>query len=645
MPGNKCLAEGATAGAVLVWDGDGTPNLAFERTVLWRGFGEKTEGHERCISIPVLVEKTADALRSQYLAWIFALGEAEIQGKRAVEHLLIRQQLSFWWLGSPAQKFNISAKSLVPDAIKLLALEKLLLVDGADSILLISDNAPLADCLGAYAKTLKIDFEWRRLSHSQDYPLRQKSIYLRLSPVVRAFVSLARFCITRLPAALRHTHRSSSELADVSFFDVLVHLEKSAFETGRFVSNYWSSLVQKLSDSGVRTNWFHIFHPQPAIPTMAEAASLVERFERNADGWEFHGVVDILPPVSTLFRAVRDFMLLQRAVRKIDGFQSSVVLSGSALNLWPLLADEWRESLTGPAALMECLRIGLFERVLSRVPRQRMGIYICENQPWEMALIHAWRSNGHGQLIAVPHSTIRYWDLRYFYDPRSYDERSAQRLPMPDLYALNGPVAKATALSGGYPAERIVEVEALRYLHLAAYVDAESGTTETLRVLVCGDFDSSTNDLIFKWLAGTVKALEGKTRYIFKPHPAFPYRIDSDFLASVELLVDERPLSKLLQRCDVVVTSAITSAAVDAYCAGKNVVQILDGGRLNANALRGVAGVCQVRTIDEFADALRQISARQVTVPLPYFLLDPSLPAWQNVILPGKRQNEVSLAT
>lgn len=645
MPGNKCLADGATAGAVLVWDGDGTPNLAFERTVLWRGFGEKTEGHERCISIPVLVEKTADALRSQYLAWIFALGEAEIQGKRAVEHLLIRQQLSFWWLGSPAQKFNIAAKSLVPDAIKLLALEKLLLVDGADSILLISDNAALADCLGAYAKKLKIDFEWRRVSHSQDSPLRQKSLYLRLPPLVRAFVSLARFCISRLPAAVRQTSRSSGELADVSFFDVLVHLEMSAFETGRFVSNYWSTLVEKLSNSGIRTNWFHIFHPQPAIPTMAEAASLVERFERNAEGWQLHGIVDVLPPVSTLFRAVRDFLALQRAVKKIDGFQNHVLMSGSVLNLWPLLAEEWRESLTGPAALMECLRVGLFERVLSCAPRQRMGVYICENQPWEMALIHAWRSNGHGELIAVPHTTIRYWDLRYFHDPRSYDEGKALRLPMPDFYAVNGPVAKASALSGGYPAEKIVEVEALRYLHLVASNEADNDKTDTLRVLVCGDFDSSTNDLIFKWLAGTVNALAGKTRYVFKPHPAFPYRIDSDFLSSVELLVDERPLSELLQRCDVVVASAITSAAVDAYCAGKNVIQIVDGERLNANALRGVAGVCQVRTIDEFADALRKTSAHQATVPLPYFLLDPSLPAWQDLILSSKKPDDVPLST
>ena len=152
MPDNERRHAEAAAGTLLVWDSDGVPEAGFWRTALWRSFECGHERSDRCISIPRLVEDTADQLRSQYLAWVFALGEARVRQKSVLEHLLIRPQLSFWWLGSPAQKFSISATSLVPDAIKMLALEKLILADGAKSVLLVSDKVRLAECLGEYCR-------------------------------------------------------------------------------------------------------------------------------------------------------------------------------------------------------------------------------------------------------------------------------------------------------------------------------------------------------------------------------------------------------------------------------------------------------------------------------------------------------------
>ena len=51
---------------------------------------------------------------------------------------------------------------------------------------------------------------------------------------------------------------------------------------------------------------------------------------------------------------------------------------------------------------------------MASLPRQRLGLYLCENQGWERIFIRAWRKHGHGKLIGVAHSTIGYWDMRYF---------------------------------------------------------------------------------------------------------------------------------------------------------------------------------------------------------------------------------------
>lgn len=632
MPENDCRRTERSAGEVLVWDVDGVPDAGFELTVLWRGFEESALQGERTLSIPRFVEKWADELRACYLAWVHALGEAPIHGRTVADHLLIRPALSYWWMASPAQKYSISATSLVPDALKMLALERVLATENGQAVVLHSANSRLAECLAAYCKVVGCRFHWCRPEPSGAAVRSRKSSYDRLSPLLRAVISFGWFCISRVPAVFRKS-LSYAAAGRISFFDVLVHLDQRSLESGRFISNYWGPLVDQLSGSAVHTNWFHFFHPYPAVPTFAAAHRLVERLQRSASGLQLHALIDTFPAVATALRAWRDYFLLQRAVRAIDGFHADIRPEGSALNLWPLHEDEWVESVSGPNALMECLRLGLFEAALAGLPPQQVGVYICENQPWEMSLIHAWRDCGHGRLIAAPHSTIRYWDLRYFYDRRTYSSSKPSDLPMPDHCAVNGPVAKATALAGGYPVEKIVEVEALRFMHLGRSATHRKSGRNVKGILICGDFLATTNDRIFDCLQGAEMYLPAGANFVFKPHPAFPYEPDADFAAHIGLHIDERPLEMLLPDCDIVVTSAITSAAVDAYCAGKQVIQIPDGRGLNANALRGLAGVRLAASPFDLASALQESpNSSFVGKVTPYFWLDSSLRAWLGVL-------------
>ena len=88
------------------------------------------------------------------------------------------------------------------------------------------------------------------------------------------------------------------------------------------------------------------------------------------------------------------------------------------------------------------------------------------------------------------------------------------------------------------------------------------------------------------------------------------------------------PLAELLAVCDVVFTSNIASAAVDAYCSGIPVVQMLNGNTLNTSPLRGLASVVYVTNPIELAEALRAAPHRERGVVEPYFYLDKELPLW-----------------
>lgn len=644
MPDTASRVTVRVSGRLLVWDVEGIPSASSGSTVLWRSF--ETAGIQgNVVSMPRLIEERADELRSRYLAWVHDLGEALVDDRTVCQHLQIRSGLSYWWMAAPAQKYSISAVSLVPDAIKLLAFEALLMDGDVQDVCLHSANVKLVECLSAYCRQAGLRFEWRSPLPASACGSRRRAAYTRLPRVLRALLSFCKYCVSRLWGGL-HRAGERSATGSISFFDVLVHLDKRGIASGRFVSNYWGPLVDKLSAGGVATNWFHLFFPHPEIPRFAAGERLLQRFRQNVGALQFHSLIDTFPTAMVALRAWRDYLRLRGKLRLLEVATVHRRPAGSNLDLWPLLEDEWAESVAGPNALMECLRLGLFEAALAGLPRQQAGVYLCENQPWEMSLIHAWRKNGHGQLVAVPHATVRFWDLRYFHDPRVYASEGACSMLLPDHFALNGPFAHATFLAGGCPDALIVEVEALRFMHLLQLQRRDTRRrSDALNLLVCGDFLKETNGRIFKWLDHATQNLSKPICVVFKPHPAFPYCPDAGLAARIELRVDERPLMELLPESDLVITSAITSAAVDSYCAGKRVVQVADGGGLNANSLRGLAGVCVATTQEALAAALQAFPDGRSCEVAPYFRLDPQLTEWLRLLRSSPVVDELQFST
>lgn len=199
--------------------------------------------------------------------------------------------------------------------------------------------------------------------------------------------------------------------------------------------------------------------------------------------------------------------------------------------------------------------------------------------------------------------------------------------------AVNGSVAKRAHLDAGYPPDRLVEAEALRYLHLGRRLparDAAPSENRQVNVLVCGDFLAATNRKMLAWLAEAVRLLTNRMVCRVNPHPAYPLDPDDLSLSAVEVV--EGPLSQLLIDTDVVFASNITSAAVDAYCHGLSVIQMLDGNTFNVSPLRGVADVAYVSNARELAEALANSQRPRRSAAIEYFFLEHSLPRWRELL-------------
>lgn len=621
----------------LVWDSVGQPPEGDWIPVLWRGFG--AGGDAPVHSIPRRVEEQADALRARFLGWLHDLGEAQIDGRRLVDHLVLRPGFSYWWMTLLVEKCYVKSSRL-SDAVKFLALEDLIADHSASTIILVSGDKTLARAFHLWCRKAGQVFEWRRLGKVTGRESIIRRLYRSLPHGLQAVLYLLRYIYQRWPLRQGRKSLKVESGAQVTIVDVLAHLDSNAVATGRYGSNYWTNLIGALDGDAVQVNWLHHYFRHDVVSTTRQARDLINRFNQNSVVTQIHATLDGVLSWCVINGAVRDYGRLVLAGLRLRKARRHFRPAGSNVDLWPLFKQDWRKSMFGTTALSNCLLLNLFERTLKNLPRQELGVYLHENQGWEKAFVHVWKAAGHGRLVGVPHSTVRYWDLRYFFDSRSYQRTGKNDLPLPDSVALNGPAAIAAYRRGGFPEELIVEVEALRYLYLADLPPkqnvAKESPVDSLRVLVLGDYLSSVTHQQMQLLAEAAPLLPPDTRYVVKPHPNCPIKA-SDYPA-LQMQITGSPLSELLADCDVAFTSNITSAAVDAYGAGVPVLSVLDGEAFNMSPLRGLVGVTYITGPSELAHALRHAPESKGVTTEAYFCLDKQLPRWRRLL--GLREPE-----
>jgi surface carbohydrate biosynthesis protein (TIGR04326 family) len=309
-----------------------------------------------------------------------------------------------------------------------------------------------------------------------------------------------------------------------------------------------------------------------------------------------------------------------------------------------LLKDDWETSFRGPVGFSNSVTRRLLDRCLQEAPRQAKGFYLWENQGWEAAFIHSWRSNGHGRLIGIPHATIAFWHLNNYDDPMIFNMNQANGKPIPDFLAVNGPAARAMLVESDYPEKRLQDVEALRFQYLNGLGVRQSAVSgdeaAPLRVLMLGDFTRDQTLAMAKCLSQALDGIKASVEVTYRPHPVCDVFLDE--LCGVATNVSRKPLLEILHQYDWAFSSNSSSAALDAYLGGLRVAVFLDDASLNHSPLRGENGVYFVNDHNALSRLLRDNPAHCKGTVDKYFWLDPHLTRWSRLISQFK---DTSIAT
>jgi len=600
-------------------------------TVLWRNYDTKRRND--VVSIPCLVEDNAESLRARYLAWIYDLGETKVKGKRIVDHLEIRPGFSFWWMTLLAQKCTYAASPNIYHAIRLLAFEDLFRSLNVSKIKVVTHHRELASEFRSWCSEKKHEFEITLLKPCLSASVNWRVILNRFTEPLLGFCSVFLYYMRRLPLQQQVVPTTNAFHEGIVLFDILTHFNKESAEGGTFQSSYWTELPKLIRDLGLKANWGHFFYKHHATPTTISAKNLIAVLNENTT--EKHFLVDAHNDLKCLIRTLFDFCRL--IWRGISIRQFPICFpKDSRFSFRHILKKDWQVSLFGKSAAGPLCQLNALEAFLCSIPKQRVGIYIQENQAWEIALLHAWRSNGHGTIIGVPHTTIRFWDLRYFYDTRTFQNKNKNALPIPDKVAVNGPVARAAYNTGLGPIDRLIEVEALRFINTKKYKSgvkrlSANDSVENRKpvLLVATDLLDTNTTIQLEWVEKAVKANKNNWRIVIRPHPA------SDFskkrYPQWHELADRGDLSELLQRVDVIFCSNASSIAVDGCLARKPVITMINGQIFNFSPLRGLDNCTKISSAEELKANLSAFTFGKTNEPFDYFYLSKDLQKWKDL--------------
>ena len=593
--------------------------------------------HSRLNLIDSYIEDHADRLKLKYLSFIAHLVEFRIDNKKSIaEYLELKNGYSLWWMSLLAEK-SLYKSPEIANCLNLLAIEEILVDLKATELIINGGDINVVKALSFLCSGLNIKCvigKNRLKGISFRSLLNPHSLYLKLAyPLRSAFFFCCHLAtLTKLKSLKDLAWFEGSN--SILLFSYFIHLDHGKSDSGCFYSRQWEILPDLLKSFGIRTNWIHHFLKSDVAGNIDQGQKLISKFNSNSDVNGMHAFISSYSSLYLSWKVMVNYILINFKLPRRSIIEKAFKLPNSSISFWPLLKDDWLSSTRGPIAVQNLLWIFQMDKAMRLMPRQNLGLYLQENQGWERALLHAWKRHNHGDIIGIQHSSLRFWDLRYYDDVRILnDNNGVLSQPKPQFIALNGPQPFRFYLEAGYPKESFVFVEALRYL------DGQSknsgGKLETSRVgliediIILGDILVESNKALLNILQEVQKNWRSLT---LKSHPGAIININD--YPDLTLQEEKRALSTILPGFGTAIAIGSTTAALDAYLAGLKVIVFLVNGELNLSPLRGFKDVYFVRSNQDLAIAIGLAEGYKDgnTAREKYFWTDRDLPRWRELL-------------
>jgi len=585
---------------------------------------------ENKVSLNEYVLANPISIRDKYVAFINQFHESSVYGKTILDYLDIGEGYNLWWMSTLFEKSPFKTPNIF-NCQKLLALELILSKLSFRCVYLYSNDKLLIESIQVFCENLGVPFKCiRSIQSSRD----KEGYYKRISNKVLKLVKNVNRTYKIIFSILAQLSvRSKSEIKNpknsLFILSYLLNIDLIKHNDGKFYSNYWGRIQDIFDINGLFVNWVHMHLPSSAIKNFNEATCLVKEINQYSSFGEVHSLLQSNLSFVGIIRCFTKYIKLRYRIPDNDKIKKLFYAPNSNVWFWPYLKKDWNSSVYGSKAMFNLLMISTFESLLSKIPHQKSGLYLMENQGWERAFIHAWRRYKHGSLIGVHHTVMRFWDTRFF-DVRVDTELAMKLLPQADLIAITGPHMRKLYDGSGYNHEKLVEVEALRYLHLSNLKSKRRSirrkdikNKNRFLILGSGKYEETQN--ILNVVSKNKLLFDNPVLFIRHPVSVDKYNFDKDTIKEVS---DDN--YDVAINCNVAIIPAITAASVDMYAIGLKVIIYDENRDFHLCPLFGIKSIYYASTSEELSLIVQ--SDHTNNSMKSFFWDDLSLPRWRKLL-------------
>jgi surface carbohydrate biosynthesis protein (TIGR04326 family) len=576
--------------------------------ILWNQYEQNNINY---ISIPKYVEENCKIYKNLFLDIVAKIGNHKINNKSILQIFKRESTFNFWWLTSIQLKSNIDDKSGVNNCIKLLALNDIINNNQISSISIITKNESLLNSIKELCYSKKIKFSNSEINHIKNTTGIN---------IIESLIFTLKYIYFNL-INFRIINRSLLR-SEIAFFDIFVHLKEKSFFTNKFHSSYWNDLVNVLKNSNYKITWTHLFYSHKTIPKFSNAKELTNKFNKYDSRNMKHLFLEDYLSLNIIIKALFVYFNTFRSYYTVYK-NSKFFLKYNDVNFYYFLKDEFNESLFGKSRIVNEIRLFSFDVLFKKSKKQTYGFYIQENQPWEIILVSKWKKYNHGKIFGVPHSTVRFWDLRYF---DTTENLLLKNNILPDSILVNSTYAFDLLKNEIYNNSNLLIVEALRYQHLNDHCFNNNYN----KVVIFGDFQYKTTKKILEIINNARTNLNRNITFYFKQHPAFYFD-----LSLYDFEEDKRSTDEILQNYNIVITSDISSTSTEAYTLGLIVLQYLDGSKLNFSPIKGLEQTIVFNNSQSLSNNIEKIQLNKSNIirnSKKYFYINKDLSKWKEIL-------------
>ncbi len=588
---------------VLIWDRDGLPKYSDDFVVLWKGYSQNSNDQE--LSIPAWIAQNQDFVRDKYLSWVRKGYQRLKSNSELYKKIQLGSVINYFQL-TPFMEMNLFDKSpQIASILRLIAFEA-----WADEMTLVSieyagDDGLLSKTFEDFAARNQIPYR-TEVSTTPYVNVFQRSVFWGRLYIgaIKSPVWIFLKWMKSLPLHGLHVKFWKKNSHNLTFYSYYAHFPPTNASNSEFKSAYWGDLPRYVKSIGIHSNWIHISPVSDGFLDALEKRVMLKK-SSSEDKSQIHLALESFLSLKIMISTIVSWLKIRSHAQDIKQFLTSQM--NGRFDFWPYFESEFERYLLGVGLIDNLLMFQLVRSSVETNPLSYQSFYLYEGQPWEKVLNSVSTQIENNLPIAVQHSTVRFWDLRYFQHSLERFEENELETYFPRKVIVNGDLA--ISMLGNRPQQQeLIKLESLRYKRNPPTQQGFMDLPGRVSPLILGSFLQEENDFILRLLDESAANLAG-IEFIFKPHPLST----KPFLSrKIAVSNSSHDLWSLFQGATHVLIGSSTSAVIEVIEAHIPFVIFSPPSLINLSPLNGVVGV-------EFLNAPHQL-IKFLTAPSQEFI-------------------------